>query len=115
MRAAEAAGQTVEIEQVVNGDQLDIAEHLFKSLRGCDNLVFANARSDVETYADLLARRCERAKVANEFWPHHGSLAKDVREVVEAQLKDRTRPVTAVCTSTLRWESTSAPLRASPR
>lgn len=101
VRAAEAAGQTVEIEQVVNGDQLDIAEHLFKSLRGCDNLVFANARSDVETYADLLARRCERAKVANEFWPHHGSLAKDVREVVEAQLKDRTRPVTAVCTSTL--------------
>lgn len=101
LRAAEAAGQTVEIEQLVQGDRLDIAEHLFKTLRGRDNLVFANARQDVETYADLLARRCERANVPNEFWPHHGSLAKDVREVVEAQLKDRTRPVTAVCTSTL--------------
>lgn len=101
LRAAEAGGEIVEIEQLVNGDRLDIAEHLFKTLRGRDNLVFANARSQVETYADLLARRCERANVANEFWPHHGSLSKDVREVVEAQLKDRTRPVTAVCTSTL--------------
>jgi ATP-dependent Lhr-like helicase len=101
LKAAEDAGDVVELEQVVNGDKLDIAEHLFKTLRGRDNLVFANARSEVETYADLLARRCERANVANEFWPHHGSLAKEVREVVEAQLKDRTRPVTAVCTSTL--------------
>lgn len=101
LKAAVAAGDSIELEQVVNGDKLDIAEHLFKTLRGRDNLVFANARSEVETYADLLARRCERANVANEFWPHHGSLAKEVREVVEAQLKDRTRPVTAVCTSTL--------------
>lgn len=101
LRAAEAAGETVEIEQLVAGDRLDIAEHLFSTLRGRDNLVFANARQDVEIYADLLARRCARGNVPNEFWPHHGSLAKDVREVVEAQLKDRTRPVTAVCTSTL--------------
>ncbi|MGI8434609.1 MAG: exonuclease domain-containing protein [Nocardioidaceae bacterium] len=101
VRAAEAAGETVEIEQLANGDRLDIAEHLFKTLRGRDNLVFANARQDVEIYADLLARRSARETVPNEFWPHHGSLAKDVREVVEAQLKDRTRPVTAVCTSTL--------------
>jgi ATP-dependent Lhr-like helicase len=101
LRAAEAAGDRIEIEQTVSGDRLDIAEHLFRTLRGRDNLVFANARQDVEIYADLLARRSARANVPNEFWPHHGSLAKDVREVVEAQLKDRTRPVTAVCTSTL--------------
>ncbi len=101
IRAAEAVGEFVEMEQTVNGDRLDIAEHLFRTLRGRDNLVFANARTEVEIYADLLARRSARDNVPNEFWPHHGSLAKDVREVVEAQLKDRTRPVTAVCTSTL--------------
>lgn len=78
-----------------------IAQHLYGTLRGRDNLVFANRRTDVELYADLLARTAEEAGVPNEFHPHHGSLAKDVREVVEAHLKDRTRPVTAVCTSTL--------------
>lgn len=98
---AERAGETVAVEDSEDGDRLAIRDHLFRVLRGRDNLVFANARRDVEDYADLLARRCERERVPNEFWAHHGSLAKDVREVVEAQLKDRTRPVTAVCTSTL--------------
>ncbi len=63
--------------------------------------MFANTRAGVEIYADMLARRCEAEGLPVEFWPHHGSLAKDVREVVEAQLKDRSRPVTAICTSTL--------------
>jgi ATP-dependent Lhr-like helicase len=99
--AAEKAGQLVEVEEITDGDQLAIAEHLFATLRGKDNLVFANARRDVELYADLLARRCEADRLPNEFWPHHGSLSKDMREDVEAALKDSTRPVTAVCTSTL--------------
>lgn len=99
--AVEKAGGDVQVEETVGGDQLEIADHLFRTLRGTDNLVFANARRDVELYADLLARRCEAERLPNEFWPHHGSLAKDVREIVEAQLKDRSRPVTALCTSTL--------------
>lgn len=78
-----------------------IAEHLMQTLRGSDNLVFANSRRAVELYAMRLAERCELHRVPNEFWPHHGSLAKAVREDVEQALKDRTRPVTAVCTSTL--------------
>lgn len=82
-------------------DTTSITDHLFRTLRGHDNLVFANARSTVEIYADTLARRCAAEHIANEFWPHHGSLSKELRETVEAQLKDRTRPVTAVCTSTL--------------
>lgn len=78
-----------------------IADHMFRTLRGADNLVFSNARAGVEIYADMLTRRCEQERVPNEFWPHHGSLAKDVRESVEAHLKDRSRPATAICTSTL--------------
>jgi len=99
--AAAKADQAVDVEDVTEGDKLAIADHLFKTLRGRDNLVFANARRDVELYADLLTRRCEAERVPNEFWPHHGSLSKDIREDVEAALKDLTRPVTAVCTSTL--------------
>lgn len=85
------------------GDAIEvhIAEHLFRHLRGQDNLVFANTRNSVEIYADLLARRSESAGVPNEFWPHHGNLSKSLREAVEAQLRDPTRPGTAVSTSTL--------------
>lgn len=100
-RAAEAAGKDVTVEEVTSGDKLAIASHLFEQLRGRDNLVFANARRHVELYADLLSRRSETERVPNEFWPHHGSLSKEMRETVEAQLKDRTRPATAICTSTL--------------
>ena len=101
VRAAEQAGREVTVEEATPGDRTAIAEHLYRHLRGRDNLVFANRRSDVETYADLLAHRSDSERVPNEFWPHHGSLSKDMRETVEAQLKDRTRPATAVCTSTL--------------
>ena len=85
----------------ITGAQLDIASHLFKTLRGSDNLIFANSKSDAETYADLLRRCSDRDNVPNEFVPHHGSLSKELREDTEARLKDRTKPTTAVCTSTL--------------
>jgi len=79
-----------------------IADHLFRALRGTDNLVFANRRADVEIYTDLLARRSERERVPNEFFAHHGSLSKELREDVEARLKKEILgPVTVVCTSTL--------------
>lgn len=88
-------------EEPDSEDDLSIADHLFKVLRGTHNLVFANARTQVEHFADLLRRRCEALGVPNEFWPHHGNLSRGLRQDVEAMLKERERPVTAVCTSTL--------------
>jgi ATP-dependent Lhr-like helicase len=88
-------------EEPDSEDDLSIADHLFKVLRGTHNLVFANARTQVEHFADLLRRRCEALGVPNEFWPHHGNLSRELRQDVEAMLKERERPVTAVCTSTL--------------
>ena len=79
----------------------EIADHLYAHLRGKGNLIFANARRDVELYADLLAGRSEAQRVPNEFWPHHGSLSKNMRETVERELKDTSRPASAICTSTL--------------
>jgi ATP-dependent Lhr-like helicase len=98
---AEVQGEEVGLMDVSTGDQVAIAEHLFVKLRGADNLVFANSRAQVERYADLLREMSDRARVPNEFLPHHGSLAKDLRQEVEARLKDRSVPVTAICTSTL--------------
>lgn len=76
-------------------------EHMFDKLRGTNNLVFAGSRQQVELYADLLRRMCEERRVPNEFFPHHGSLARDHRGFVEERLKHGSLPVTAICTSTL--------------
>jgi ATP-dependent helicase Lhr and Lhr-like helicase len=48
-----------EPEENSSRDEIDIANHLFKVLRGDKNLVFINRRQDVEKYADLLSRLCE--------------------------------------------------------
>lgn len=78
-----------------------VADHLFNVLHGSNNLLFPNSRSKVEYYSDLLRRRCEREGIPNEFWPHHGSLSREIREDAEAALKAGDRPATAVCTTTL--------------
>lgn len=75
--------------------------HLFKSLRGSNNLVFPNSRRQVERYTYLLNKLCEAHKVPNEFWPHHGSLSKEIRAETEAALKQKEFPATAICTNTL--------------
>ncbi|HSK77877.1 MAG TPA: DEAD/DEAH box helicase [Thermoanaerobaculia bacterium] len=99
--ALEAAGQTPQIEDLVPGDAVEISLHLFEKLRGGHHLIFANARSAVELYADLLRRWCENRGLPNEFWPHHGNLSRELREEAEAAIKDRSRPASAVCTTTL--------------
>lgn len=79
----------------------EIGNHLFETLRGKDNLVFANSRANVETYADILQQISDSRRVPNEFLPHHGSLSKEFREDVEERLRSRVNPTTAICTSTL--------------
>lgn len=78
-----------------------IAEHIFKNLRGTDNLVFAGSRQSVEIYADRLRSLCEEDRLPQEFYPHHASLSRDHRDFVERRLKDGMKPTTAICTSTL--------------
>ena len=78
-----------------------VADYLFRHLRGSNNLVFPNSHGKVELYADLLRRRCERENVPNEFWTHHGSLSREIREEAESALKQGTTAATAICTTTL--------------
>lgn len=97
----EADGHLVEREDTISGGEVAIGNDLFTALRGCNNLVFPNSRNKVELYADLLRRSCERLGVPNEFWPHHGSLSKEIREETEHALKAGTSPATAIATTTL--------------
>lgn len=87
-----------EDEEVAPGH---IAAHLFQTLRGSNNLVFPNSRRQVERFTHLLNKMCEKNQVPNEFWPHHGSLSKEIRAETEAALKQKEAPATAICTNTL--------------
>jgi ATP-dependent Lhr-like helicase len=78
-----------------------IADHIYEELRGSNNLIFAGSRSKVETLSDRLRRRSERARVPNEFFPHHGNLSKELREDLEQRLKGGNLPTTGVATTTL--------------
>lgn len=78
-----------------------ITAHLFKYLRGSDNLIFAGARQQVEIYADGLRDLCDKEHLPLEFYPHHASLSREHRDFVERRLKKPGQPTTAVCTSTL--------------
>jgi len=78
-----------------------IATHLYKALRGSNNLVFPNSRQQVERYTHLLNTLCAQHRVPQEFWPHHGSLAKEIRAQTEHALKQKDTPATAICTNTL--------------
>ncbi|MCW5631929.1 MAG: DEAD/DEAH box helicase [Rubrivivax sp.] len=78
-----------------------IASHLFKSLRGSNNLVFPNSRREVERYTYLLGQLAKKQQVPNEFWPHHGSLSKEIRSETEAALKQSEHPASAICTNSL--------------
>jgi ATP-dependent Lhr-like helicase len=78
----------------------EVAEHLYRIVRGGTHIVFANARATVEQTVHDLKRLGERQREPDEIWPHHGSLAKDVREDAEAALRSE-RPATVVATTTL--------------
>lgn len=99
--AGKEEGADDEPYEAVSAGVTFVAEQLFATLRGSNNLVFPNSRGKVELLADLLRRASDRLGVPNEFWPHHGSLSKELREETERALKDGDRPATAIATTTL--------------
>ena len=91
---------TSEATEPATADDFDVARHLFDTLRGGTNLVFGNRRMQVELFADLLRRQAEKRNLPNKFLPHHGSLAREIREAAEEQLRGP-RPATVIATTTL--------------
>lgn len=81
--------------------QTQICTDLYRFCRGGNHLIFANSRARTELIAALLSDKCEHNVVPNEFFPHHGSLAKELREGLEQRLQKDDLPTTAVCTMTL--------------
>lgn len=88
-------------ESASDGSDIHICDDIFRLFRGKTNLIFANSRMIIEQYTDILNRLSERDHVPNEFFPHHGSLSKEIRHNVEKRLKEKTKPTNVLCTSTL--------------
>lgn len=78
-----------------------IARHLFETHRGHRSLIFAGARGAVETITVRLSEMGETMGVPEEFFAHHGNLSREHREHAERRMKDRSRPASIVCTTTL--------------
>lgn len=81
--------------------EYQICKKLYNLCRGDSHLVFANSRQRTESIAAQLSDFCEQNVVPNEFFPHHGSLSKELREDLESRLQKETLPTTAICTMTL--------------
>jgi len=89
------------VDEARTSAEQQICQEIYKLCRGDSHLVFANSRSRTESVAAQLSDLCERQVVPNEFFPHHGSLAKELREDLEARLQKEALPTTAICTMTL--------------
>lgn len=81
--------------------EYQVCQEIFAQCRGSSHLVFANSRRRTESIAAQLADFSEQNVVPNEFFPHHGSLAKELREELELRLQKESVPTTAICTMTL--------------
>jgi len=90
-------------DEVAPIDPADLAmtHHLFETHRGHRSLIFAGARGVVETMTVRLSDMSEAMGVPEEFFAHHGNLSREHREHAEARMKDRSRPASIVCTTTL--------------
>ncbi|MFU2319162.1 DEAD/DEAH box helicase [Rahnella sp. PCH160] len=78
-----------------------VCDDLFRLCRGDSHLVFANSRKRTESLAASLSDLSENHVVPNEFFPHHGSLSRELREMLEKRLQKGNYPTTAICTMTL--------------
>ncbi|HKQ49469.1 MAG TPA: DEAD/DEAH box helicase [Phycisphaerae bacterium] len=103
------AADDQETEKEADDDAFDHAEYetmrlvandLVEHCRGSSNLVFTNAKGDLEIYADLCRSLSESQGSPTEFLVHHGSLSKEIREDTELEMKSG-RPRTALCSSTM--------------
>jgi ATP-dependent Lhr-like helicase len=81
--------------------ETQICHDIFRFCRGDSHLVFANSRKRTESIAATLSDLSEASIVPNEFFPHHGSLSRDLRETLEQRLQQGNLPTTAICTMTL--------------
>ena len=82
-------------------DDTEIGCEIIRQSIGEKTLTFAGSRMQVETIASTINSICKANNIESEAFPHHGSLAKDIREELEQRLVSTDKPTMAVATVTL--------------
>lgn len=78
----------------------ELKQDLFKVIKQDKNLIFANTKMTLEEYCDSMQNIASENNYPNNFYIHHGSLAKNIREQCEALLKKESN-ISVFCTNTL--------------
>ena len=80
----------------------ELIEALYDRCEGSKTLVFPNSRGRTEEIAVKLTRLAESRKGVTQFFSHHSSIDKEIREHIEAFAKSSDREHFSIaCTSTL--------------
>lgn len=89
-------------EQTGSSLPLDLLKDLYRETRDSKTLVFPNSRGKAEEVAVSLMKIAERVAGHRNYFSHHSSVDKQVREYVEEFAKSKIRRnFTIACTSTL--------------
>lgn len=88
------------IRKTSDGEK-ELVRLMYGFLLNGHNLVFTNSRGRTEKLANALSALCAQDGIPNQFFPHHGSLARNLRANLERRLQRSDVPTTAVCTMTL--------------
>lgn len=75
--------------------------YIFEHTKDKKCLVFVNSREECEAITSTLHQYCESVHEPDRFLIHHGNLSASLRQTAEAAMKDDTRLLSAVTTSTL--------------
>lgn len=75
--------------------------YIFEHTRDKKCLVFSNSREECEAVTTTMRQYCENRHEPDRFLIHHGNLSASYRETAEEAMKDDSRCMTTVTTSTL--------------
>lgn len=88
-------------KNVPKEDLISIGREIISKSVGEKTLTFATSRMQVESISSTINDICKADGIKSEAFPHHGSLAKDLREELEKRLVETNEPTMAVATITL--------------
>lgn len=88
-------------KNVPKEDVISIGNEIIAGSVGEKTLTFATSRGQVESIASAINDICKEKNIKSEAFPHHGSLAKELREELEHRLVSSDEPTMAVATITL--------------
>ncbi|MCC7424475.1 MAG: DEAD/DEAH box helicase [Planctomycetaceae bacterium] len=99
-QADRSSGRLREQSELDETPPARMTDDLYRAFRDARNLIFANARADVEWFGDQLNQYAAKDGIPGRFLVHHGSLSRQIREHTELQMQGDA-PFTTVCSATL--------------